>query len=73
MQNSCFGRKLERLKLHRLIAEDHVDGLSGISFMNTDWEHLLHLRDQGRSAANTWLGDQVGHQPEHGLSDEGSA
>ena len=55
MQGSRFGRKLQRLKLHRLIAEDHVDGLGGISFMNTDWMHLLHLRNQGRSAAHTWL------------------
>jgi len=55
MQNSRFGRKLRRLKLHRLIAEDHVGGLSEFSFMNTEWEHLQHLRDQGRAAAVGWL------------------
>jgi NTE family protein len=55
MQSSGLGRKLRRLKLHRLTAEDHVDGLGAFSFMNTDWAHLQHLRDQGRSAADAWL------------------
>jgi NTE family protein len=58
MQSSGLGRKLQRLKLHRLIAEDCVDGLSGFSFMNTDWDHLQHLRDHGRSAADAWLSQQ---------------
>ncbi|WP_201861186.1 patatin-like phospholipase family protein [Microvirga soli] len=61
MQGSGLGRKLQRLKLHHLSAEDHVDGLSGLSFMNTDWGHLQHLRDQGRSAAEAWLARQAKH------------
>src|SRR5215218_6877510 len=56
--NSRLGRKLQRLQLHRIAAEDHVDGLSGSSFTDTDWALLLHLRDQGRAAADTWLLDQ---------------
>jgi len=28
--NSRLGRKLQRLQLHRIAAEDHVDGLSGL-------------------------------------------
>ena len=56
--NSRLGRKLQRLQLHRIAAEDHVDGLSGSSFTDTDWGLLLHLRDQGRAAADTWLVDQ---------------
>ncbi len=58
MQNSRLGRKLRRLKLHRVVAEDHIDGLSEFSFMNTDWAHLQHLRDQGRGAADAWLTSQ---------------
>jgi NTE family protein len=58
MRNSRLGRKLRRLKLHRLAAEDHVAALSGHSFMNTEWEHLQHLRDQGRAAADAWLEGQ---------------
>src|SRR5215210_4024553 len=53
--NSRLGRKLQRLQLHRIAAEDHGDGLSGSKFTDTDWAFLLHLRDQGRAAADTWL------------------
>jgi NTE family protein len=53
--NSRLGRKLQRLQLHQITAEDHVDGLSGSKFTDTDWAFLLHLRDQGRAAADTWL------------------
>jgi NTE family protein len=53
--NSRLGRKLQRLQLHRIAAEDHVNGLSGSKFTDTDWAFLLHLRDQGRAAADTWL------------------
>jgi NTE family protein len=53
--NSRLGRKLQRLQLHRIAAEDHVDGLSGSKFTDTDWAFLLYLRDQGRAAADTWL------------------
>jgi NTE family protein len=56
--NSRLGRKLQRLQLHRIAAEDHVDGLSGSSFTDTDWALLLHLRDQGRAAAEAWLVNQ---------------
>jgi len=69
MQGSRLGRKLQRLNLHRLIAEDHVDGLSGRSFMDTNWAHLQHLRDQGRAAADAWLTSQSEMQPRHRLSD----
>jgi len=55
---SGLGRKLQRLQLHRIAAEDHVDGLSGSTFNDTDWVFLLHLRDQGRAAADTWLVSQ---------------
>jgi NTE family protein len=55
MQNSRLGQKLRRLSIHRLAADDHVDGLSMFSFLNTNWAHLQHLRDQGRAAADAWL------------------
>jgi NTE family protein len=43
------------LQLHHLAAEDHVDGLSQASVLNTDWNFLTDLRDQGRAAAEAWL------------------
>jgi NTE family protein len=51
---SRLGRKLQRLRLHHIAAEDHVDGLSGLSVLNTEWSFLTHLRDQGRVAAEAW-------------------
>src|SRR3954462_4058355 len=60
--NSRLGRKLQRLQLHRIAAEDHVDGLSGSSFTDTDWALLLHLRDQGRAAAEAWLVNPSEHE-----------
>ncbi len=67
--NSRLGRKLQQLQLHRIAAEDHVDVLSGSSFMDTDWAFLLHLRDQGRAAADVWLAGQESITP-YGLPAE---
>src|SRR3954465_7864781 len=44
---SRLGRKINSLELHHLSAEDHVDGLSQASVLNTDWSFLTDLRDQG--------------------------
>src|SRR5215207_4134854 len=52
---SRLGRKIDSLELHHLSAEDHVDGLSQASVLNTDWNFLTDLRDQGRAAAEAWL------------------
>jgi NTE family protein len=53
--SSRLGRKLQRLRLARVAAEDHVDGLSASSFKNIDWEFLTLLREHGRAAAEAWL------------------
>ena len=52
---SRLGRKIDSLQLHHLSAENHVDGLSQASVLNTEKGFLAHLRDRGRSAAQTWL------------------
>jgi NTE family protein len=52
---SRLGRKLPQLELHRVSAEAHVEGLSGLSIKNTEWGFLTDLRDRGRSAAEAWL------------------
>src|SRR3954451_10635413 len=54
---SRLGRKIDRLQLHHLSAEEHVEGLSQASVLNTKWSFLTHLRDRGREAAETWLSD----------------
>jgi NTE family protein len=56
---SRLGRKIYSLQLHHLSAEDHVDGLSQASVLNTNWTFLTDLRDRGRAAAETWLSGAV--------------
>ena len=55
---SRLGRKIQSLQLHHVSAEDHVDGLSQMSVLNTERSFLSHLRDRGRAAAEAWLLDQ---------------
>jgi NTE family protein len=54
---SRLGRKIQSLQLHHLSAEDHVEGLSQMSVLNTERSFLTHLRDRGRAAAEAWLSD----------------
>ena len=54
---SRLGRKIQSLQLHHVSAEDHVDGLSQMSVLNTKSSFLTQLRDQGRAAAEAWLSD----------------
>src|SRR4051812_42439284 len=55
---SRLGRKIDSLQLHHLSAENYVDGLSQASVLNTKWDFLSHLRDQGREAADAWLSEE---------------
>jgi NTE family protein len=55
---SRLGRKIDSLQLHHLSAQDHVDGLSQASVLNTKHGFLTHLRDQGHTAAEAWLSDE---------------
>ena len=55
---SRLGRKIDSLQLHHLSAEEHVDGLSQASVLNTKWDFLSHLRDRGRGAADAWLSEE---------------
>ena len=55
---SRLGRKVDSLQLHHLSAEEHVDGLSQASVLNTKWDFLSHLRDRGRAAADVWLAEE---------------
>src|SRR3954471_24651273 len=56
---SRLGRKVDSLQLHHLSAEDHVDGLSQASVLNTDWSFLTDLHNRGRAAAEAWLSGAV--------------
>ena len=53
-----LSRKLRRLSLHRLAAEDTVADLREVSAFNLEWDLLIRLRDGGRAAAEAWLAQQ---------------
>ncbi len=52
------GRKLRRLTLHRIAAEEEFTGLSEASANNLDWRFLSNLSDHGRAAAQAWLANK---------------
>ena len=52
-----FCRKLERLRLHRLIAERELPSLRLASPVNLEWSFLNRLKRAGGSAAERWLAD----------------
>jgi NTE family protein len=54
-----LSRKLRRLRLHRLSAEEVVPDLRQMSAFNLDWDVLVRLRDFGRAAAEGWLAEQL--------------
>ncbi|SEC95169.1 NTE family protein [Rhizobiales bacterium GAS188] len=64
-----LSRKLQRLRLHRLAAEDAVPDLRQMSAFNLDWDQLIRLRDAGRAAAAAWLEDQRAETPLLAASD----
>jgi NTE family protein len=48
-------RKLQRLRLHRIAAEDVIDGLQQASAMAVSWSFLARLKEGGRQAAEDWM------------------
>src|SRR4051794_8112349 len=56
---SGLSRKVRKLRLHRLAAEDHVPSLAEASVLNVDASFLSGLRDAGRRAADIWLSGQT--------------
>lgn len=51
----AMSRRLRRLRLHCIKAEDTLAGMTGQSALNLDWSFLTMLRDAGRAAADQWL------------------
>jgi NTE family protein len=54
---SAACRKIERLRLHRIVAEESVDGLHQASALRLDWSFLMRLKEGGNAAAAGWLAD----------------
>jgi NTE family protein len=55
------GRRLRRLRLHRVTAESELAELVDASAANLDRAFLERLRDAGRGAAESWLRSAAAH------------
>ena len=48
-------RKLRRLRIDRVSAQDEIEGLADENAANLGWDFLQRLRDSGRAAADAWI------------------
>lgn len=53
-----LARRLRRLRLHPVVAQDATADLARASASNLDWRFVTGLRDSGRQAAEAWLDEQ---------------
>jgi NTE family protein len=53
-------RKLERLRLHRIAAQDSIDGLNQASALTLSWPFVARLKQAGRQAAEACLSELPG-------------
>ena len=61
--------RLKHVLMHAIRADEAMCGLSVASKLNTDWAFLSRLRDLGREAARTWLGQNYAHLGERSTVD----
>ena len=54
LSRSPLARKLQRLRLHVVCAEQAIEGLSHENALSLDWPFLLRLKESGREAAADW-------------------
>jgi NTE family protein len=55
LYQSRISRKLDRLRLHHISADEAVKGLDPGTMLNVDWRFLSQLKEFGRTAAQEWL------------------
>jgi NTE family protein len=58
LAGSPLARRLRRLRLHRLVAEETVEGLEQMSPLSRDRTQMQALKAAGRAAADNWLQTQ---------------
>jgi NTE family protein len=50
-------KKVKRINMHMIKNEDSFKGLNLSSALNTDWDFLMMLHNEGRKAADKWIND----------------
>ena len=54
---SPLGRRLASLTLHTISEDEVMSGLGAASQLHPDWELVTYLKDVGRNACASWLGE----------------
>lgn len=54
-EGAIENRRMKRMLVHAIEAQDFMRELGVSSKLNADWEFLTHLRDVGRERAEAWL------------------
>jgi NTE family protein len=54
-EDKLSGDEYRRLNVHIIEADEEMKALGASSKMNSEWAFLVHLRDIGRRAAQTWI------------------
>ncbi|WP_457298614.1 patatin-like phospholipase family protein [Phyllobacterium sp. P5_D12] len=57
------------IRMHRIDADEALEGLSSSSKINAEWAFLEYLRDLGRAAAGDWLEENFDAVGEHATLD----
>src|SRR4029079_3034794 len=47
--------KMKKMHIHSIRSDEEMSKHNVSSKMNTDWDFLIHLRDEGRKTAKAWL------------------
>lgn len=56
-----YAKKMKRIFMHAIRADKVMENYSVASKLNTDWDFIVHLFDQGRHLADDWIRDNVIH------------
>ncbi len=59
-KDSPLGRRLAKLKIHSIGADELMRRLGTASKLNPDWRFVTYLKDSGGQAAERWLEDAFG-------------
>ena len=59
-------RRLRKLTISRIAAQDSLAGLEAENPANLDWRFLCNLRDAGRDAAESWIAEGAAAESRRG-------
>lgn len=68
-EGSLSQKDYRKMNIHRIASDKDLNPLSASSKFNAEWSFLLHLRDVGRDAAQSWLDEHYDALGNYGTLD----